>query len=284
MSKAIRLRDTLIRAAYARSMSMPMDRRDHQLFTVRVTRAEQISPIMRRLTLTAPELVAYRPLGPDEYFGLVMPADGWPLPVLPGADPDRATPRGAFDVPAEQEPTIRWYTIRAHRPEVGEVDVDIVTHGDAGPGSAWVERAEVGAEVAFQTGTSAYRTEGATGVHVIAGDETALPAISRILEELPRAVEAYVFLEVPSLADVPALPDVPGAKANVTVLERGTGAPGSALVPAIEGAELPIPTASWIAGEKGAVAAVRRHLTNEVGAQKRAVYFCPYWILGKPRG
>ncbi|QDO86968.1 siderophore-interacting protein [Ornithinimicrobium ciconiae] len=282
MSRALRVRDTLIRAAYARSMSMPIEREAHQLFRVTVTAAEQVSPIMRRLTLRAPELADYQPLGPDEYFGLVMPAAGQDLPALPEADPDRATPRGSFDVPDEQQPDVRWYTIRAHRPEVGEVDVDVVTHGDAGPGSAWVLRAEVGSQAAFQTGTAAYRTEQASGAQVIAGDETALPAISRILEELPATVEAHVFLEVPAVTDVPPLPSP--RSAMITVVERGTGLPGSALVPAIEAASLPIPTASWIAGEKATVAAVRRYLTSEIGAAKRAVYFCPYWILGKPRG
>jgi NADPH-dependent ferric siderophore reductase len=282
MSKAIRVRDKLIRAAYARSMSMPIERPAQNLFRVTVTAVAQVSPIMRRLTLHAPELATFCPLGPDEYFGLVMPAEGHELPELPPADPDRATPRGAFEVPEEQQPAVRWYTIRAHRPEVGEVDVDVVTHGDAGPGSSWVIRAGVGAVAAFQTGTSAYRTEDVDGPQVIAGDETALPAISRILEELPATVEAYVFLEVPARGDVPPLPTAPNA--IITILERGTDAPGSALMPAIEAAELPIPTAAWVAGEQGSVAAVRRHLTGVLGAQKRSVYFCPYWILGKPRG
>lgn len=282
MSKVIRLRDTMLRAAFARTMSMPMDRPVHQLFPVTVTAVQELSPIMRRLTLRAPELGDYRPLGPDEYFGLVMPPPGHDLPELP-QDPDRATPRGLFrSLPEEQRPQVRWYTVRAHRPALGEVDVDIVTHGDAGPGSRWVLRAEVGSVAAFQTGTAAYRTQGVSGPQVIAGDETAVPAISRILEELPDGVEAHVFLEVPSVGDVPELPDPVGA--TITVLERGTDAPGSALVSAVEAADLPIPTAAWLAGEQKAIAGVRRHLVGSLGAEKRAIYHCAYWILGRARG
>lgn len=282
MSKVIRLRDQLIRAAYARSMSMPIERREHSLFPVRVTAVADLSPIMRRLTLSAPELRSFTPLGPDEYFGLVAPPHGHPLPELP-QDPDSPTPSGAFsDLPQESRPAVRWYTVRDHRPDIGEVDVDVVTHGDAGPGSAWVLRAEVGSAAAFQTGTSAYRTEQVSGPQVIAGDETAIPAISRILEELPPTVEAYVFVEVPAVGDVPALPSAPAA--SVTVVERGTDAPGSALLPAVEQADLPIPSSAWVAGEQSSVAAVRRYLTGTLGAEKRSVYFCPYWILGKPRG
>lgn len=282
MSKALRVRDKLLRAAFARTMSMPMDRPEHQLFPITVTAVEALSPIMRRLTVRAPELGDYRPLGPDEYFGLVMPPPGHDLPEL-AQDPDRATPRALFrSLPEQERPEVRWYTVRAHRPAHGEVDVDIVTHGDAGPGSSWVLRAAVGTRAAFQTGTAAYRTQGTSGPQVIAGDETAVPAISRILEELPADVQAHVFLEVPAVGDVPDLPDPVGA--TITVLERGADAPGSALVSAVEAADLPIPTAAWLAGEQKAIAGVRRHLVGTLGAEKRSIYHCAYWILGRPRG
>lgn len=282
MSRAVRVRDKLLRAAFSRTMSMPMDRPVHQLFPVTVTAVHELSAIMRRLTLSAPEVADYRPLGPDEFFGLVMPPEGHDLPDLP-QDPDRATPRGAFGhLPAEARPEVRWYTVRAHRPDVAEIDVDIVTHGDAGPGSSWVLRAEIGSVAGFQTGTSAYRTEGAAGPHIIAGDETALPAISSILEVLPEGVEAHVFLEVPTIEAVPALPTPAGA--TITIVERDGGTPGSALLPAVEAADLPIPTASWVAGEQKAVAAVRRHVVGTLGAEKRSVYHCAYWILGRARG
>lgn len=282
MTTVTKVRDTLTRAAFARSMSMPMERSVHALFRVQVTAVEELTSVMRRLTLQAPELSHFEPLGPDEFFGLVMPPQGHPLPDLP-QDPDSPTPRGRFDgLPEQERPEVRWYTVRAHRPSLGEVDVDVVTHGDAGPGTSWVRRAEVGSVAGFQTGTSAYRTEGVGGTQVIAGDETALPAISRIIEELPAAVEAHIFLEVPARRDVPALPTAPGA--TITLVERGDGEPGSALLPAVREAQLPWPSSAWIAGEQSAVAAVRRHLIRELGAEKRSVYFCPYWIVGKPRG
>lgn len=282
MSKALRVRDKLLRAAFARTMSMPMDRPAHQLFPITVTAVQELSPIMRRLTVSAPELGDYRPLGPDEYFGLVMPPPGHELPAL-SQDPDRATPRGLFrSLPEQERPEVRWYTVRAHRPALGEVDVDIVTHGDAGPGSSWVLRAGVGSRAAFQTGTAAYRTQGTSGPQVLAGDETAVPAISRILEELPADVEPHVFLEVPAVGDVPDLPDPKGA--NITVVERGADAPGLALISAVEAADLPIPTTAWLAGEQKAVAGVRRHLVGTLGAEKRSIYHCAYWILGRPRG
>ena len=38
-------------------------------------------------------------------------------------------------MPEDTRPDLRWYTVRAHRPEVAEIDVDFVVHGDAGPGT-----------------------------------------------------------------------------------------------------------------------------------------------------
>lgn len=282
MSRAIRVRDKLLRSAFSRAMAMPIERPVHALFPVTVTAVEQLTPIMRRLTLTAPELAGYQPLGPDEYFGLVAPAPGHGLPELP-QDPDSPTPRGRFArLPAEVRPDVRWYTVRAHRPTAAEVDVDVITHGDSGPGSRWVLQAQVGSVCGFQTGTAGYRTEGVSGPQVIAGDETAAPAITRILQELPEQVQASVFLEVPRREDVLELPTADGA--TTTVVERGTQAPGSALIPAVEQADLPIPTAAWIAGEQKSVAGVRRHLTGTLGAERRQIFHCAYWIQGRARG
>lgn len=270
------------RAAYGRTMAMPLERAEHRCFRTVVAGVRRPAPGTVRLTLRAEELQTYRPLGPDEFVGFVMPAPGMALPPLPteGA----ASPRGAFDhLPESQRPSVRWYTVRRHRPADGEVDVDVVTHGDAGPGSAWVLRAAPGDVLGVQTGTSCYRTAGAVGTHLIVGDETAVPAVSAILEQLPPGVRARVVVEVPGREVVPPLPEV--ARAQTTVLERGDLPPGSALLPALRGMGTVADLAfAWVCGEQAAVAAARRHIVRERGLDRRSVYFCGYWILGRPRG
>jgi NADPH-dependent ferric siderophore reductase len=279
--RARRVRDAAARTAYARTMAMPVERTDHACFPVTVAAVAEPAPHVRRLTLTAPELRRLRTLGPDEFFGLLMPGVGQALPDLRTISGPNPRPVLA-DLPEHQRPDLRWYTVRAHRADRGEVDVDVVVHGDAGPGSAWVRRAEVGQVAAYQTGTACYR-RGHGGQQVIAGDETAVPAVAAILEQLEDDVVPHVFLEVPSVAtDLPGLPPVP--RGSVVVLERGSAAPGSALLPALEAADLPELTYGWVSGEQTLAADVRRHLVGVRGLPKTSVYFCAYWILGRPRG
>jgi NADPH-dependent ferric siderophore reductase len=278
---ARRVRDAAARAAYARSMAVPAERTDHACFPVTVTAVAQPARNVRRLTLAAPELQRLTMLGPDEFFGLLMPGEGQTLPDLSGISGPNPRPVLA-ELPPEQQPALRWYTVRAHRPALGEVDVDVVVHGDAGPGSAWVRRARVGQVAAYQTGTACYR-RGHGGHQVIAGDETAVPAIAAILEQLDDEVVPHVFVEVPSARDdLPGMPSPP--RGTVTVVERGTGEPGSALLTALRAADLPGLTYGWACGEQALAAAVRRHLVDVRGLTKTSVYFCAYWILGRPRG
>ena len=278
---ARRVRDAAARAAYARSTAMPVERTDHACFPVTVTAVAQPARNVRRLTLAARELQRLTMLGPDEFFGLLMPGEGQRLPDL--STVSGPNPRAALaQLPEEQRPALRWYTVRAHRPEPGEVDVDVLVHGDAGPGSAWVRRARAGQVAAYQTGTACYR-RGHGGHQVIAGDETAVPAIAAILEQLDDDVVPHVFVEVPSASDdLPGMPSLP--RGRMSVVERGAGTPGSALLPALHAADLPELTYAWACGEQALAAGARRHLVEVRGLPKTAVYFCAYWILGRPRG
>ncbi|MCE0487150.1 siderophore-interacting protein [Ornithinimicrobium sediminis] len=269
------------RTAERRDAATPLERTDHACFLVTVTAVGRPAPHVRRLTLAAPELGHLVLLGPDEFFGLLMPRTGQELPdlgVVRGPNP-RPVLAG---LPEEQRPDLRWYTVRAHRPGLGEVDVDVVVHGDAGPGSAWVRRARVGQVAAYQTGTACYR-RGHGGHQVVVGDETAAPAVAAILEQLDDDVVPHVFLEVPSVReDLPGLPAP--TRGSLTVLERGPGLPGSVLLPALAAADLPALTYAWVAGEQALAAEARRHLVHVRGMPRTAVYFCAYWVLGRPRG
>lgn len=275
------VRDRAERTAYERTMAMPVERTDHACFPVTVTAVGDLTAQVRRLTLQAPELRTFEPMGPDEFFGLLMPRPGQRLPDLSTITGPNPRPVLA-GLPEADRPDLRWYTVRAHRPAVGEVDVDVVVHGDAGPGTAWIRRVEVGQVAAYQTGTACYRT-GHGGHQVIAGDESAVPAIAAILEGLEDDVTPHVLIEVPSVeADLPSLPDV--RRGQLVVVERGSEAPGSALLPALAAMALPELRYAWVCGEQQSAASARRHLVQERGMAKTAVYFCCYWILGKPRG
>lgn len=300
MSNAVttRLRETATRlahspalarvatAAYARTTAMPLERGTHQCVTGSVSAVEDVAPWLRRLTVHVPGLDGYAVLGPDEYVGLVMPRPGTELPDLSSVR--GPNPRPVIgDMPEDVRPDVRWYTVRDWRSESCELDVEIVLHPegevDEGPGARWVRTVRVGDPVAVQTGSASFHPGTDQQVRLVAGDETAYPAIAGIVEATRGSGRPlHVFLEVGEPGVVPALPAP--ELGSLTVVVRGDRVPGEALLEAVREAELPDLDYAWVSGEQELAASVRRHLVGERGLPKTSVYFCAYWILGRPRG
>jgi NADPH-dependent ferric siderophore reductase len=185
---------------------------------------------------------------------------------------------------------MRTYTVRALRPEIAELDIEFVLHGVDGPASAWVSDTRLGDEIGLivpfsvdTTSTKGLLQSGvdyvppATSVHrVLIADETALPALAGILEQLPPAVQATVFVEVPDARDIRPL-QTPG-HANVTWITDGS------LLEALKSADFPCAVDyAWVAGESSMIKQVRRHLVNTVGLPKPAISFQGYWKRGEPQ-
>ncbi|TWP47052.1 siderophore-interacting protein [Lentzea tibetensis] len=242
-------------------------------FEMTVTAVADLSAHLRRVTFQAPEFAGFGLTGPDECFGMLMPPPGAAL-TMPGED--RINVRAAIRaMPSEQQPDVRWYTVRAHRPEAAEIDVDFVLHGDAGPGTRWASNAAAGDRVGFRAGTSGYRAPDGGRV-LLAADETALPALGAILEQQPEQ-RRHVFAEVPDESYRVPL------DADVTWTFRGTNVPGAALTAAIQGANLSTVDYAWVCGESGLATGVRRHLVKDRGIDRRAVMFSGYWKVGSAR-
>ncbi|CAM5337298.1 hypothetical protein SCALM49S_03134 [Streptomyces californicus] len=110
---------------------------------------------------------------------------------------------------------------------------------------------------------------------LLAGDETALPAIATVLEALPAGTGAVVYAEVADAAEERELPAPPGG-AEVRWVHRDRG---GSLVAAVRGAgaDLDGVDAAWVAGEASAVRALRRHLVEDRELPKSAVEFSGYW-------
>ena len=237
---------------------------------------------VRRITCEASGLRSFVPCGPDEYVGLLMPPSGRPL-LMP--DPEPANVRAAVAaLPEMDRPALRWYTIRAHDPARGRVDLDIVTHGDRGPGSTWGRRARRGDPVGIRSSGALYRGFEARGRQVLVADETAVPAVAAILDAwggpttaADHGVEVHVEVADPAVLDSYDLGD---ARVHVR-----TGRPGSAVVPALDrtlaagGGHIAY---GWACGEADLATGARRVLVRH-GADKSSVLFCAYWKLGRPR-
>ncbi|TDV52282.1 siderophore-interacting protein [Actinophytocola oryzae] len=256
------------------------------LFRVEVVRTERLSPKMLRVTFAGPELAGCVTAGHDQRIKMFFPRAGETDPVVPEGPnwfPDYRA------MPQDVKPAMRTFTIRALRPDVCEMDVDFVLHGDLGPASRWAGRATPGDRVAILGPNLLcptiygyeYRPDADTDWTLLAGDETALPAITGILAAMPAGRRALVFLEVESTAEIKDLP-CPG-DARITWLSRdgAPGTPGGLLRGAIARTDFPAGRPyAWLAGESSAVTGLRRHLVNERGVDRKDVYFSGYWLLG----
>lgn len=275
-----RLRETTIRAGSRVLGVRGPVRTDVVQFAMTVRAVTDVASQVRRVTCAAPELLEYAANGPDEYFGLLMPGpSGLHLP-----DDGVNVRRSVARMPAEDRPGLRWYTIRAVRPDSGEIDVDIVRHGDAGPGTAWAGRVEVGDRAGFRQGTALY-ADTWPQPQLLVADETGAPALAAILEAWAAPTQPVAIVEVPDLDHLSPLP----AGVEVTVVERGSRTPGSAALQAVQdryaagsslGDELGF---AWVCGESQLATAVRRHLVKGCGLDRRRVMFSGFWKLGAAR-
>ncbi|WP_231626949.1 siderophore-interacting protein [Streptomyces apocyni] len=257
-----------------------------------VDRIRRISPSLVRVTFTGPELDAFASGGRDQSLSLFLPHPGQSAPVLPDATAatDEASWIAAYyQLPDDVRAVMRSYTVREQRrgPAATEIDIDFALHPDGGPACRWAERAAPGDRVRVlgptdedNTGVRFRLPESADWV-LIWADETALPAASAILEWLPAGTRARVWFEVAEAAD--RVEPLTRAEAHITWLVRAeSGEPRTErALAAVRADKLPDGTPySWIAGEAGTVKALRRHLVNERGFDRKAVTFIGYWRQG----
>jgi NADPH-dependent ferric siderophore reductase len=161
-------------------------------FGARVTAVRDVTPHMRRLTIAAAEFTDYAPVGPDEYLALLLPRNESVPLVLPANDGTGNIRAAIASIPGEERPDLRWYTLRDHRPDSREIDIDFVLHGDEGPGTRFAGQARVGSTLGIRECTALYAPLPGTRVRVIIGDESSLPTIARVLEATD-APETHVF-------------------------------------------------------------------------------------------
>lgn len=233
-----------------------------------------LAPAVRRFTFAAPEFADVADVGPDEFFGLLVPRDGH-LTMPSTLEPNLR--RAVQDLYAADRPDLRWYTIRDARPESAEIDVDIVLHGDAGPGSAWAERATVGDVVGFRRHYALYAPRRPGHVLLVA-DETGAPALAGILQQVGTD-HSTVLVESPDADHLAPLPDHP----DLHVVHRHDRFPGTAAREKLASLRFPELSYAWICAEHALATGARRHLVRERGMAPADVMFSAFWTLGEPR-
>lgn len=231
-----------------------------------VAEVRDLSPCMRRITLTGPQLQGwttpdglamepFRSLGFDDHVKLVIP------------DPDQPD----ADLGTQEATRFAWgpdvlrrsrdYTVRAFDPETGRLDIDLVRH-EGGLAAEWAATATVGSRLHLAGPKTSAELVTDADWHLLVGDETALPAICRWLDEAPVDARAHIFVEVPTVADQQPLPSLSGVEVTWLVRCGEHRAGYSPLLAQAVAAFTPPPGRgfAWVAGETMTIKPIRQHL------------------------
>ena len=240
---------------------------------VAVRRFERLTPRLSRVTLAGPELEGLTVGEPAASVRLLLPSPGTAQLVMPAWNGNE------FLLPGGRRPVIRTFTPRRVDPADLELDLDIVVHGH-GIASEWAADADVGSAAAVSGPGRGYAVEADASSFFLAGDETAIPAISQLLEALPPDKPVEVHLEVGDPEARLDLPQHPEATVEWHDLAPDA-APGATLLAAVRDADLDPGTRVWVAGEAAGVQRVRRHLFGERGLPRAQTCVRGYWKRGR---
>jgi NADPH-dependent ferric siderophore reductase len=239
-----------------------------------VTRVEQLTPHMIRVViggegLREVECGAYT----DHYVKVLFGRPGvvYPEPFDMGAI--RA------EMPREAWPMVRTYTVRRWVPEVPEMWIDFVVHGDEGVAGPWARAARPGDVIRFMGPGGGYAPSPDADWHLIAGDESALPAIAATLEGMPAGAAVKAYLEVADADEEQKLETA--ADAEIVWLHRGDRPVGEALIEAVRGCELAAGRMqAFVHGEANFVKDLRAYLRKELAVPMDQLSISGYWRRG----
>jgi NADPH-dependent ferric siderophore reductase len=242
---------------------------------MRVVETRRITPHMQRVRFAGENLLRYSGMG-NLHCKLLIPPAGLE-PQWPTLDAG-----GSFRWPAGPgKPSVRKYTIRAIDVERGTLDIDLVVHGDEGPGSAWALTARPGDAIGM-VGPGG-RGVAAADWHLLAGDETALPAIARVLESLPPLSRGVALIEVADGAEEQDLAVPEGFE--LRWLHRNGAAPGTTTLLADAVRSVPVPADAgtvfvWAGCEFAAFKTIRAYVRKELKLAKEQHLVTSYWRRG----
>ena len=241
-----------------------------------VVRVVTLTPRMVRVTLSG-DFSGLAGRAPTDHVKIFFPPPGEDLPVMP-----QVGPNGLVPPPPGTPRLFRDYTLRRVDRAGGEIDVDMVLHA-GGLGSTWAAAASPGLKVGVLGPRGSEVVDPSLDWVVLAGDETALPAIGRWLAELPSAVSVRVVVEVAGPEEEQTLPC--SADVDLVWLHRDGIPAGEStlLADALAGFEFEFPTGRgfvWVAGEANALKPVRRMLRNHPALDAGSVDVDGYWRHG----
>ena len=240
---------------------------------VAVAGVTPLTPRLIRVTVGGPELDGLVIEQPAASVRLLLPPPGSSELVMP------AWQGNEFRMPDGGRPTIRTLTPLRLDSTIQELDLEIVVH-EGGAASAWAQAARPGDKAAISGPGRGYPIDAEASRFVLGGDESAIPAISQLLEVLPADKPVHVIVEVADPTARLELPKHPAGTVEWYDLPAGAP-PGDTLVAAITDADLAPGTRIWAAGEAAAMQRIRRHLLDERNLPRSETWIRGYWKSGR---
>jgi len=237
----------------------------------RVSSTSVLTPSLVRVVLEGGDLASLEmPEATDAYVNVAFPPAEAPYDGV-------FDPQDLRDLPKEQQPHRRRYTVRQWDPERHRLTLDFVVHGDSGVAGPWAAAARPGDVLVFTGPGGGYRPGAEAAWHLLVGDESALPAIAASLEALAPGARAVVRIVCDGPDHEIALPS-PGDVDLLWLHRRGDPRDADLLVDAVRALEFgPGRPFGFVHGEADEIRAVRRHLLHERGLTRADLSCSPYW-------
>ena len=248
--------------------------------TLTVAATRDVSPAMRRITLTGTDLDGFAADGPEDHVKVFFPDPATGALSLPEFPPSGPRSAGAGELIA------RDFTPRAHRPATAdrpaELDIDFVLHGEIAPATAWATRARVGDRLTIGGPRGSKLVPVGLSSAVLVADPTALPALMRWIDLLPAEAGITAVVVVPDDGFRPYIAEATRPVEWIVIEQPDDAARADDLLRVVRGLELDPATYVWAAGEATSLIAVRRHLRRELGLDRSRAVVDGYWLRGIP--
>ena len=233
-----------------------------------VTRSTRITPNMIRLTLCSPDLADIPPGCAGGHCKIMLP------------EPGQNRAEFARQLADGPRPVMRTYTVRFARPELGEIDVDFVAHGSEGVASAWAEAARPGDFCGFGGPGDPKLVDFDADWYLIAADMSALPVAAAALEALPRDAKGLAVFEITAPEDKQQI-DAPPGMVQRWLVHDHPHRDSTAQIDLLRALDWPTGRVrTMMAGETGAIQALRALARSERGVDRKACYASGYWRIG----
>lgn len=244
-----------------------------------VARVQDITPRMRRITLVGEQLEGFISAAPDDHVKLLFAtneAERQAIETFGSAREGAGQESPGQESPGREspKPTMRDYTPRRYDAEKGELDIDFVLHGD-GPAATWASQTQPGDYLHIAGPRGSLIVPDMFERYLLIGDESALPAIARRLEELPAGRQVQAIIEVEDDTERQTLETQ--TQLDCRWVRRSAG---ESLLEAAQQVELPAGKLYvWIACETKRSRQIRAHFINERGIDEAQIKAAGYWRI-----